>query len=127
MNWQMLYFHDANGTARAGSEVDLISAIRNGAQIRLSTWLSDDYQFVCEPSAIFVKNDNVYAQHAHFGGDWVPTDVTLLDFASPFTMITQNFCTSGRIVTLYTNDGANGRRETRREVHMASLKWFASR
>lgn len=108
MAWKVCFTHLRDGTAGDGTkEADLVAAVRAGKTIRISMVMGDGgrdrFSFV--PNIVIVKNEHVYAQHSQVGGHWGPNKAKL-EFANPMQMITENFCSTGNVVSLIATQGS---------------------
>lgn len=124
MSWNLIYQNDDNGVATFGDKSELLSAARDGKSIRISVISGDAGKdsHTFSPHTVIVKNEEVYAQYSHFGGDW-SVDKALLNFTDPLKMIVQNFCSSGKVVTIYVDHGAAA--PPTRTQWKSTLKWFS--
>lgn len=126
MTWILALECDRHGNVKNGSEEKLISALSNGATLKICVvgGQDGDHLHVMSPSSIIIKNGNVYAQTIHISGAFKPDDTTIIDFSEPLVMITENICTSGRIVSAYSSEDQSGKKSFWKEVTSVALRWF---
>jgi NCAIR mutase (PurE)-related protein len=70
-SWQLAYSHDIEGKEKEGSIVDLLTAVRQGKQIKIAIEFPEGKEYITEVDNLWISNEIVCAQtQLRMGIEW---------------------------------------------------------
>lgn len=129
--WQLVYRHDADGNALAGSKDELLSAIRRGAPIRFAWGFRIDrdgrplsVEHVAEPVFLSVINEtDVVVQLPEHIAQRAYADTSGALFGDPAVMWRGLMTSEGVFDAVWVNRATG--EQVRRHAQRVGLAWFA--
>jgi hypothetical protein len=61
-SWQLAYSHDIEGKKKEGSIVDLLTAVRQGKQIKIAIEFPEGKEYITEVDNLWISNEIIFAQ-----------------------------------------------------------------
>lgn len=129
--WHLVYRHDADGRAMAGSKAELLAAVRRGAPIRFAWGVLVEregqrlsVEHVAEPVFLSVVNGNeVVVQLPEHIAQRAYTDLARASFEDPAVMWRGLMTTQGVFDAVWVNRATG--EQVRRHPQRVGLAWFA--